>query len=449
MNEHPSHAALTAAGEAARSRLPIDAHGTWKTAPDRRDPVDLLEEQATTRIPELVPVRYGRMSVSPFSFFRGAALPMAADLAPTPNSGIVTQLCGDAHLSNFGLFASPERDLLFDVNDFDETLPGPFEWDLKRLAGSLVVAARMRGFGAHVGRHSVERTVRAYRERMAEYATARAIDVYYGSVQVSSIRTFVDKRARPMIDSTIKSASKHDALHELPKLTAVVDGQRQIVDRPPVVVHQPGISVASFGQPFLDEYRKTLEPDRRTLIDRYELVDVALKVVGVGSVGLGAYVGLFLGSSEDDPLFIQVKEAEASVLERFLEPSTQPTHGARVVAGQRQLQAQSDVLLGHAVGPQGRHWYFRQLQDQKGSAVVEAMTPEDLASWGELCGWALARGHARSGEPATIAAYLGADDAMDKALAAFAEAYADQTERDFTTLSQAIAKGRIKAQTGV
>lgn len=388
------------------------------------------------------------MSGSPFTFFRGAALPMAADLAAHPSAGIVVQLCGDAHLSNFGLFASPERDELFDINDFDETLHGPFEWDLMRLAASLVVAGRSRGFTNHDSRHAVHRTIRTYRERMAGYATMRAIDVYYSSVDVSRILSFVHKRARPMIEQAVRSAAHHDALHDLSKLTAVVDGRRAIVDRPPVVVHRP-----EFTDPMITavmvSYRDSLQEDRRVLLDRYDIVDYAMKVVGVGSVGLAAAVVLLDGGSGDDPLFLQVKEAEASVLERFLTPSGQPSHGARIVAGQRRLQAASDVMLGFAVGRAGHHWYVRQLQDQKAGAVVEAMTTADLAAWGELCGWALARGHARSGEPAAIAAYLGDDDTFDEAMGRFAEAYADQTERDFETFTAAIASGRIEAETGV
>ncbi|OGO55695.1 MAG: hypothetical protein A2Z32_01875, partial [Chloroflexi bacterium RBG_16_69_14] len=435
-------------GLAARRRQPPTDLAAWRPAGDRPDPVVLLEEQAVTRMPDLVPVRYGRMGVSPFTFYRGAALPMAADLAPGPSTGIIVHLCGDAHLSNFGLFASPERAELFDINDFDETLDGPFEWDLQRLAASLVVAGRSRGFSAHENRHAVHRAMRSYRERMAGYAQMRAIDVYYSSVAVASILTYVDKRARPMIETAVRSAAHHDSLHELPKLTTVVGGHRRIVDRPPVIVHRadvthPLVSAALAG------YRETLQEDRRVLLDRYEVVDYAMKVVGVGSVGLGAFAVLLDGGSDDDPLFLQVKEAQASVYERFLGPSGQPAHGARVVSGQRRLQAASDVLLGWFVGQQGRHWYVRQLQDQKASAVVEAMTVEDLATWGELCSWALARGHARSGEPATIAGYLGEDTAFDHAMGSFADAYADQTERDFAAFTAAIKSGRIVGEVGV
>jgi len=448
MAEPRSRDELRAAGEAARAALPPADLGSWTPAHDRPDPVALLEDQATTRIAELVPVRYGRMAVSPFTFYRGAALPMAADLAAGPNTSIVVTLCGDAHLVNFGLFASPERDLLFDINDFDEALHGPFEFDLKRLAASLVVAGRSRGFTAHDNRHIVHRAIRSYRDRMAGFATMRAIDVYYARVDATGVMAYVDKRSRAMIEGTVRSTAHHDAVHELPKLAALVDGMRRIVDHPPTVVHRPDIT-SPLATKLLGRYRETLQEDRRVLLDRYSVTDYALKVVGVGSVGLGAFVVLLSGPDDDDPLILQVKQAEASVYERFLGPSKADSHGERVVNGQRRLQAQSDILLGWVVGEGGRHWYVRQHQDQKGSAVIETMTLDELATWGELCAWALARGHARSGEPATIAAYLGTDDLVEHAIAEFAAAYADQTERDHAALTAAIASGRITAESGV
>jgi len=437
----------TAAGSAARQQLPLTELATWRAAPDRADPIARLEEQAKTRLPNLVPIRHARMAVSPFTYFRGAALPMTADLASLPRSGLDVQLCGDAHLSNFGLFASPERDLVFDVNDFDETLRGPFEWDVRRLAASLVVAARSRAFDDHAGRHAVHRMGRSYRTRMAEYATMRAIDVYYTDVDVAGTLSFVNRRARPFLEQTVHRAQRHDALHELPKLTELDDqGRRRIMDHPPVITHIEEATTDRI-EAALADYRATLQEDRRVLFDRYRLVDAALKVVGVGSVGLAAFA-LLLMRGENDPLFLQFKEAEASVLERYLGPSPEPSPGARVVAGQRRLQATSDILLGWATGPLGRHWYVRQLQDQKGGAVIDAMTPEDLTTWGELCGWALARGHARSGEPAEIAAYLGSDATFEHALADFASAYADQNERDHAALVAAIDSGRIAAEPG-
>jgi uncharacterized protein (DUF2252 family) len=387
------------------------------------------------------------MAVSPFTFYRGAALPMASDLAAGPNSGITVQLCGDAHLSNFGLFASPERDLLFDINDFDETLPGPFEFDLKRLAASLVIAGRELGVSGHDARHVARRAMHSYRERMAGYATMRAIDVYYTRVDATGILAYADKGARAMLAGAVKATAHHDAVHELPKLTTLVDGKRRIVEHPPTLIKLPDMTemLADSG---LRAYRETLQEDLRVLLDRYRLVDFALKVVGVGSVGLTAYVGLLIGGSDDDPLFLQAKQAEASVYERYLGASGHASHGERVVTGQRRLQAASDILLGWAVGERGQHAYIRQLQDQKGTAVIDAMTVDDLATWGELCGWALARGHARSGDPAVIAGYLGADDGFDHAMTAFAEAYADQNERDHAALLAAIKTGRITAQLG-
>lgn len=442
-------ARLAAAGRDARSRLPLDDHGLWTAAQDRPDPIALLEEQSADRLPDLVPIRYGRMSVSPFAFYRGAALPMAADLASTPASGIEVQLCGDAHLSNFGLFASPERDLVFDLNDFDETLRGPFEWDLKRLASSLIVAGRGRGFSGHECRHAVHRAIRSYRTRMAEYAEIRAIDVYYARVDTAAILAYVEHRARPFLLKTVHQAAHHDALHELPKLTEVdAHNRRRIVDRPPVITHRPEVT-AEVLQSSIAAYRESLQEDRRRLLDRYSLVDAALKVVGVGSVGLGAFAALLLGGSDDDPLFLQVKQAEESVLERYVRPSRLPTHGERVVAGQRRLQAATDVLLGWFTGAEGRDWYVRQLQDQKAGAVIEAMSADDLATWGDLCGWALARGHARSGEPAEIAGYLGDGDTFDHAIGRFADAYAAQTDRDHAAFAAAIKGGRIEAISGV
>ena len=435
-------------GRAARTRVPASMHRDWTPAADRPDPIALLEEQAKTRVPELVPIRYGRMAVSPFTFFRGAALPMAVDLAQTPVSGLTVQACGDAHLSNFGLFASPERDLLFDINDFDETLPGPWEWDLKRLAASLMVAGRQLGFDATANAHTVHAAVHSYRQRTAAFAEMSALEVFYSRVEVEAIASFVDKRARPFLESTVRSTAKHDSLHELPKLTEVdADGQRRIKEHPPILFHSEQMTEEAQNLGFA-MYRDSLVTDRRVLFDRYQFVDWAVKVVGVGSVGLIAAVVLLDEGADEDPVFLQIKQAEASVLERFLGPSTYATSGERVVAGQRVLQAATDVMLGWTVGPAGRHFYIRQLQDQKGSAVIEAMTADDLVAWGRLCGWALARGHARSGDPVAIAGYLGDDNAVDHALADFAAAYADQNEKDHAALVSAIKSGRVTAATG-
>ena len=440
---------LTARGLAARERLALADLGSWRSSDRKADPVDLIAEQATTRMPELVPVRHGRMAVSAATFYRGAALPMAADLATRPNSGLRVQLGGDAHLSNFGLFASPERDLLFDMNDFDETLAGPFEWDVKRLAASCVVAARGRGFTEHDGRRTAHAAVGSYRERMRSYAVMGALEIYYSHVAVTEIMGYVSKRAKPYLASTVKAATRRDALAEFAKLTAVDDtGEHRLIDHPPTMFHSPLIEQAD-PQYALQHYRSTLQEDRRALLDRFRLVDAAVKVVGVGSVGLAAIVILMVEGASGDPLFLQVKEAEASVLERFLSKSPFDNHGERVVAGQRRLQAAGDILLGWTKGRLGRHVYVRQLHDQKGSAVIEAMTADDLKTWAILCGWALARGHARSGDPASIAAYLGDDDVFDRAIGEFAVAYADQTERDFAAFTAAIKAGRLETQSGV
>jgi uncharacterized protein (DUF2252 family) len=448
MGEPTTRAEWRALGTEARRRVPPSTFASWSPARDRPDPLALLEEQATSRIPDLVPIRYGRMAAGPFPFLRGAALPMAADLASLPNTGLTVQLCGDAHLCNFGLYASPERDLVFDINDFDETHPGPFEWDLLRLSASLVVAARSRGFSAHDGRHAVHAAIRSYRAHIADYAALRAIEVYYAKVDAAAVLEYVHQRSRPYLEATIKAASHHDALHELPKITTGTGRDRRIIDRPPVITHPEAATLPMAGATF-DAYRQTIQEDRRVLLGRYALVDFALKVVGVGSVGLGAWALLLLGVDDDDPLFLQVKEAQQSVIERFNPGNPADHHGMRVVQGQRRLQAASDVLLGWATGPRGRHLYVRQLQDQKGSPVVEAMSASDLAEWGALCGWALARGHARSGHPASIAGYLGADDAVDQAMAAFGAAYADQSEKDHAALEAAIGSGRISATMGV
>ena len=404
----------------------------------------LIEGQAATRLADLVPIRHARMAANPFAYYRGAALPMAADLSTVPTSGIEVQLCGDAHLSNFGIFASPERELVFDVNDFDETLRGPFEWDVKRLAASIAVAGAWRGFAHHLTRNAMQRMVRSYQAQMLAYASMPAIDVYYARVDLATVRAHVEKRERAFLAGTVHAAHHHDAAHELRRLTVVDSaGGRRIADQPPLITHPQEVT-SDLVQSAFARYRESLQEDRRGLLDRYTIVDLALKVVGVGSVGLAAFAVLLIDGG-GAPLFLQVKQAEASVLERYLRPSREQRHGVRVVVGQRRLQAVSDILLGWSLGDLGRHWYVRQLQDQKASADVATMTAEDLATWGELCGWALARGHARSGTPAEIAGYLGTDDAFERAMGAFAAAYADQNDRDHAAFVDAIAAGRIPA----
>jgi len=441
-----SRAELVQAGLEARRRFTFAGLARWTRSGTRPEPVDLIASQAETRLPHLVPVRHARMSASPFAYYRGAALPMAADLASGADTGIVVQLGGDAHLANFGLFAAPDRTLLFDMNDFDETLEGPWEWDLKRLATSIVLAGRYRRFSAHDCRHAAHVAVRTYRERMHEYADMGAMAVFYSRVDVASVMEFISARARPYLESTLKAAAHHDALAELPKLTEIVDGRRRLVDRPPLIYHPDEVKDWTLVTDGLDRYRQSLQEDRRSLLDRFRLEDVAIKVVGVGSVGLVALVALFEDPVTDEPLILQVKQAEASVLERYLPASPYASHGERVVAGQRRLQAASDIMLGWTQGRLGRHLYLRQHQDQKGSAVIEAMSVEDLRTWAELCGWTLARGHARSGAPSEIAAYLGDDHEVDHAIADFAVVYADQSEEDFASFTKAIDEGHLPVE---
>ena len=453
-----------ARGNAARKAVPRSAHSEWQPAPDRRDPVELLEEQATTRVPELVPIRYGRMLVSPFTFYRGAAFLMAADLAGTPRTNLRVQLCGDAHLSNFGAFAAPDRRLVFSINDFDETLPGPFEWDLKRLVASFAVAGRDRGIDSKK-RQSVNLTVtRAYRQAMRDFASMRTLDLWYARRDVEDLRNQwaarVSRRERRKFKSNVAKARAKDSLRALSKLTHIVDGQLRIVSDPPLIVPIDELLPPDKRDQFEDwvrttlrAYRDTLPGDRQHLLDRFRYVDAARKVVGVGSVGTRAWISLLVGSDESDPLMIQVKEAEASVLEPFLGPSGFTNHGQRVVEGQRLMQAASDIMLGWARigGMDGveRDFYVRQLWDSKFSAEIETMDARVLTIYGEVCGWTLARAHARSGDAAAIASYLGAGDTFDRALATFAESYADQNESDYTAFRQAVDSGRITAHVGL
>jgi uncharacterized protein (DUF2252 family) len=436
-------------GRAARRVVPRGGHAGWTPAPDRPDPVDLLEAQARDRLEDVLPIRYARMMASPFAFMRGSAIVMANDLAGTPKSGIQAQLCGDAHLLNFGAYASPERALLFDVNDFDETLPGPWEWDVKRLAASLVVAGRDNGFDAAGCREAALASVASYRQRMAEFAAMRELEVWYsrvGEEEVRGLLSHVGKKTTKKLSKAVRKARGRDSLQALSKLTRVVEGRRMIDDDPPLLVRLPeGDEIRGQVYAILESYKRTLQEDRRHLLDRYRFVDVARKVVGVGSVGTRAFVVLLEGRDQDDPLFLQVKEAGASVLEGYVESSTYEHHGHRVVAGQRLMQAASDIFLGWFRGTEGRDFYWRQLKDMKGSAVVENMSPEELVLYARLCGWALARAHARSGDRVQIAAYLGKSERFDVAVADFAVAYADQNERDHATLCAAVKSGRVAA----
>ena len=441
-------------GRLARRVVSRSTHGEWTPSPDRPDPVDLLEAQDSDRIPDLIPIRYSRMMASPFAFMRGSAIVMARDLASTPRTGIQAQLCGDAHLSNFGAYASPERALLFDVNDFDETLPGPWEWDVKRLAASIVVAGRENGFDAADCREAAQASVASYRQRMAEFSEMGELEVWYSRVSEEEVRGMLSdartkKKTAKKLSKTVRKARGRDSLQALSKLTRVVDGRRMINDDPPLLERIPEEDeIRAQVYAILESYKRTLQDDRRHLLDRYLFVDAARKVVGVGSVGTRAYVVLLEGRDENDPLFLQVKEAGASVLEGYVKANTHEHHGHRVVAGQRLMQAASDIFLGWFRGTGGRDFYWRQLKDMKGSANVEGMLPDELVIYAGLCGWALARAHARSGDRVQIAAYLGKSERFDVAVADFAEAYADQTEQDHAALCAAVKSGRVPGDAG-
>src|SRR5215213_3195694 len=387
-------------GRVARRVVSRSTHGEWAPSPDRPDPVDLLEAQDSDRIPDLIPIRYSRMMASPFAFMRGSAIVMARDLASTPRTGIQAQLCGDAHLLNFGAYASPERALLFDLNDFDETLPGPWEWDVKRLAASFVVAGRENGFDAADCREAAQASVASYRQRMTDFSEMGELEVWYSRVSEDDVRRMISdakarKRTAKKVNRTVRKAHGHDSLQALSKLTKIVDGRRTIIDDPPLLVRIPeGDEIRVQVNAILESYKRTLQEDRRHLLDRYRFVDTARKVVGVGSVGTRAYVVLLEGRDEDDPLFLQVKEAGPSILESYVESNTYEHHGHRVVAGQRLMQAASDIFLRWFRGTGGRDFYWRQLKDMKGSANVKGMSPDELVIYAGLCGWTLARAHA-------------------------------------------------------
>jgi uncharacterized protein (DUF2252 family) len=454
-----------ALGKAARAQAPRSSHAGFEPAAARADPVELLERQSSTRVPELVPIRYGRMLVSPFNFYRGAALIMASDLAPTPRSGLTVQCCGDAHLSNFGVFGSPERQLVFDVNDFDETLPGPWEWDVKRLATSMMIAARHNDFSLERQDRIVLETAAEYRTAMARFAAIGDLDVWYAHLDVDATFKQLGSQLTPKMakrtEKTLAKARTRDSISALSKLTHVVDGQTRIRADPPLIVPIDDLAVGVEREEMFEalhghlrSYRKTLERDRRVLLERFRFVDFARKVVGVGSVGTSAWIALLLGRDDEDPLFLQLKEAEASVLEQFLGAGELRNHGERVVCGQRLMQASSDIFLGWlhvepGVDDRARDFYARQLRDWKGSAEIERMTPKGMASYGRLCAWTLARAHARSGDRIAIAAYLGKGTHFDRAMVGFARDYAEQNERDYCALQAAAKAGRITVESGV
>ena len=468
--EHLGVEERRAHGKELRKRTSPASHGGWKPAGDRPDPVALLEEQNVTREPDLVPVRHGRMMVSPFTFYRGAAKIMAADLKDTPRAGLTVQLCGDAHLSNFGVFASPERNLLFDLNDFDETLPGPFEYDVKRMSASFTIAARNNGFSKAEARDVTLASVNAYRTSMTEFAEMDTMDIWYAHLSeqelMKAIRNVArtprskaqKKAAKKEAQTAKKSAEKahtRDSLQALSKLGELVDGRYRIASQPPIVVpardlHATyGISADQLQQAIHEQfraYRATLQEDRRHLLEKFEIIDMARKVVGVGSVGTRAFIVLLQGRDQQDPLFLQVKEATTSVLEDHLPKSRYRQPGERVVQGQRMMQAASDIYLGWTKGAEAnRYLYWRQLRDMKGSALVESLTPFALAFYARQCGWTLARAHARSGDPIAINAYLGKTDAFDKSVTDFSEHYANQNDKDFQDFTKAIRNGRLTA----
>jgi uncharacterized protein (DUF2252 family) len=446
-------------GQRIRTQVPPEAQSEVSTA-GRRDPVQVLADQIPSRVPELVPLRHARMSASPFAFFRGAAAVMAGDLASGPTSGLKVQLCGDAHLSNFGLFASPERRLVFDLNDFDETFPGPWEWDVKRLGASLVVAGRENGYSTKETRKVVLTALRRYQTAMTEFAGLGNLAVWYAAADVDAVRerlasqAKLDKSMAKRFEGTVQKARGRDHLRSLRKLTTIVDGRRRFVADPPLIVPLAEVVTDRPEEIAVDDvrdlfrgYSETLEHGPRELLRSYDFVDMARKVVGVGSVGTRCWVVLLQGRDADDPLLLQVKEAQPSVLAAHLDPGAHSHQGARVVAGQRLMQAASDIFLGwqSAVGTDGRQrdFYVRQLQDWKGSAQVEVMVPKGMALYGQLCAWSLARAHARSGDRIAIAAYLGDDDSFARAVADFSETYADRNEEDFARFSAAVTADEL------
>src|SRR5450631_1312644 len=461
---HPSVADRAAQGADARIQAPPELHTGWRPADDRPDPVTQLEEQDATREPDLMPIRHGRMLVSPFTFYRGAALPMAADLASTPASGLRVQLCGDAHLSNFGAFASPERRLVFDVNDFDETLPGPFEWDVKRLAASLAVAGRDNGFPAKACRTAALAAAEGYRMAMRGFAEQPFLDVWYAHLDIEpAIGQFssqVTGKKLKAFEKLMAKAHTRDSTQALGKLTTVAGGQRRIISTPPTIVPVEEVfadvqadAIYEQIRAVLAKYRRTLQSDRRHLLEQFTLVQVARKVVGVGSVGTRAWILLMDAGDGTEPLFLQAKEAQPSVLAEFCGRSQYTNQGERVVAGQHLMQAESDIFLGwtRVPGPDkvDRDFYVRQLKDWKFSAPIELMIPSGMAVYAGLCGWTLARAHARSGDRVALAAYLGGSAKFDEAIADFAETYADQNERDYAALQAAVKDGRAEAATEI
>jgi uncharacterized protein (DUF2252 family) len=445
----PDREERRASGKELRSKVSRQQHAEWKPPRNRRNPVEMVVESSKGRIPELIPIRYGRMMVSPFTFYRGTANIMAADLASTPRSGLQVQACGDCHLLNFGGYATPERRLLFDINDFDETLPGPWEWDVKRLATSFVLASRANGSSRRNQSDAAAGCVRSYREHMSEYAEAPALEVWYSSIDMNEgLAQLHDKTTRARLRKRIRKAAASNVVeHEFPKLVSESGGRYQIKDNAPLIFHHALVNLEASRhnlEQALTRYHESLDDNRRILLDRYRVMDLALKVVGIGSVGTMCAIALMMGGS-DDPLFLQIKEASESVLERYAGKSVYRNHGQRVVSGQKLMQSASDLFLGWTVGKDGRHVYVRQLRDMKIKPLVEVFNTTTMVDYAGLCGWTLARAHARSGDPAAIAGYLGKSDAFDRAIARFSMSYADQAERDHATFLEAIRRGQIQA----
>jgi uncharacterized protein (DUF2252 family) len=451
-------------GLGQRGDVPLETHAEWNPPAGRADPVAILERQSAQRIPELVPIRYGRMSASAFAFYRGGAAIMASDLAGTPTAGLRAQLCGDAHLLNFGMFETPERNLIFGLNDFDETLRGPFEWDVKRLAASFEIAGRDLGFDAHERKHAVLATIRAYREAMLGFAKQRNLDVWYARLSAEALQEnlagLADRASAKEAKKRINQALTRDHLRAYDRLVDRSGPSLRFASKPPLIVPIEELLDPEMRERYVDvvgtflrQYRESLTPERRMLAESYRYLHMARKVVGVGSVGTRSWIVLLIGRDDDDPLLLQLKEAKPSVLAPYAGETTYETQGRRIVEGQRLMQAASDHMLGwyrlHAFDNEEHDFYVRQLWDGKASIDVSRLTPKGLAVYGESCGWTLARGHARSGDRVAIAAYLGANDTFDHALTSFATAYADTNDADHARLCEAIAEGRVPADTTV
>ena len=448
LNQLPVRSELRARGKSLRDQCPRESHALWKPPHHRHDPVHHLEESSKDRIAHLIPIRYGRMIQSPFSFYRGTALNMAADLAVTPVSGLRVQACGDCHLCNVGGFATPERRIIADINDLDETLPAPWEWDVKRLAASFVVASRFNGHREEAARDAALACVRSYRERMLEYSKLSVLDVWYSSIDLEKLLlTIKDEESHKRLEKRLAKARQRKVVDDdFPELVTTAGMKPTIKENPPLIFHPREQDKDSFEQTLAQSfatYRESLSPDRRLLLDRYQVMDAAVKVVGVGSVGTVCGI-LLLMASDQDPLFLQVKQARESVLEPYAGKSEYSNHGQRVVVGQRIMQSASDLFLGWTQGYLGRNFYLRQLRDMKIKPLVEIFSPSVMSVYAATCGWILARAHARSGEPAMISGYLGKSDVFDEAIADFSASYADQCEQDHDTLVQAVRAGRLK-----